>query len=325
MSSFQDLWKRLRSGSCADEASPSSPASTSSSANSGWNANGSSKNSSDSDSNTDEDDQKSEQSQSQLLRLKRRAQTEKARAAALLARQKRKHDTTRISQHPAFCFKPDLQPRPEINKPGHYDGTSYRRRIRVVYSWFKAWCTSLQSILHGCGVSGNHVFSVNIIDDSNFVLAEVMDGAPNWRKSRVISVMNIVESLIVNYNHEDESTGSDTECCRAFGVCTLHLCACHEQLQQSLGWNFALGSSHSWDRYPAALKSGDWRRMPSIISVYRDVSFAGTVWELTWSCWRTWGWPHIQNMRNQDSAIRSFPCWPSYAPYINAHWFAGHW
>lgn len=277
MSSFQDLWKRLRSGSCADEASPSSPASTSSSANSGWNANGSSKNSSDSDSNTDEDDQKSEQSQSQLLRLKRRAQTEKARAAALLARQKRKHDTTRISQHPAFCFKPDLQPRPEINKPGHYDGTSYRRRIRVVYSWFKAWCTSLQSILHGCGVSGNHVFSVNIIDDSNFVLAEVMDGAPNWRKSRVISVMNIVESLIVNYNHEDESTGSDTECCRAFGVCTLHLCACHEQLQQSLGWNFALGSSHSWDRYPAALKSGDWRRMPSIISVYRDVSFAGTV------------------------------------------------
>ena len=69
------------------------------------------------------------------LRQRRVAQTEKARAAALLARQKRKNPDS-IAKHPAYQFKPDLQPRPEINKPGTFTRTLHRRRLRVVFSWF---------------------------------------------------------------------------------------------------------------------------------------------------------------------------------------------
>ncbi|CAK9052150.1 unnamed protein product [Durusdinium trenchii] len=77
----------------------------------------------------------SESDAQELNRAKRRLRTEKARAAALLARQVKRAEAEKAklttSDHPAARFKPDLQPNPEINKPGNFSNTIHRRRIRV--------------------------------------------------------------------------------------------------------------------------------------------------------------------------------------------------
>lgn len=197
---FRNLWQRLST------AAPSSaPSATSSSGTSDDEESGSestvASHSSDVDSGEDED---ANNRDGLLLALKRRKQTEKARAAALLAKQRRRFERESwrpAPAHPAILYKPDLQPQPEINRPGNFTQTIHRRRLRVVFSWFQAWCSALGEFLRpiGIGGNGNHCFTVNIVDDSNFRLAQVLEGAPNWRGSRVISVMNLVQSIVVSY------------------------------------------------------------------------------------------------------------------------------
>lgn len=135
-------------------------------------------------------------SDSELLKLKRRAQTEKARAAALLARAKRKSQPSEEAPlHPAAMYKPDLQPRPEVNKPGHSSLPERWRRLRVVFSWMKAWCAALGSFLQSAGPTATHCFTTTVVDDTNMTLSEAID--TDWRKSRVVSVMNMMQSLVV--------------------------------------------------------------------------------------------------------------------------------
>lgn len=134
----------------------------------------------------------SESDAQELNRAKRRLRTEKARAAALLARQVKRAEAEKAklttSDHPAARFKPDLQPNPEINKPGNFSNTIHRRRIRVVYSWFKAWCTSLLSILQSCtNRNSSFCYTVNVVDDTSIRLADLISGVPQWRKSRMVS------------------------------------------------------------------------------------------------------------------------------------------
>lgn len=168
----------------------------------------------------------------ELAAFRRRARTEKARAAALVAREKRKMASTTVVEHPAKCFQPDLQPQPEINKPGNFSGVFHRRRWRVVYSWFRAWCASLSCYLKDLGSSASHCFTITVADDSNFVLSEVVEGAPQWRLSRVISVMNIVQAMVVAHQHEDDTTSTAETGCechehgthRAFLVHTPMIC-----------------------------------------------------------------------------------------------------
>ncbi|CAK9085767.1 Uncharacterized protein SCF082_LOCUS40615 [Durusdinium trenchii] len=123
----------------------------------------------------------SESDAQELNRAKRRLRTEKARAAALLARQVKRAEAEKAklttSDHPAARFKPDLQPNPEINKPGNFSNTIHRRRIRVVYSWFKAWCTSLLSILQSCtNRNSSFCYTVNVVDDTSIRLADLISG-----------------------------------------------------------------------------------------------------------------------------------------------------
>ena len=151
----------------------------------------------------------SESDTSELARLRRRARTEKARQAALLARQQRRQTAEQIPEHPAAHFKPDLQPNPEINKPGNFTGTIHRRRLRVVFSWFVSWCCKLREFLQKTDISPNHAFTVSIVDDTNMVLSQTVEGAPNWRKSRVVSVMNLVQSYVINYQETDKDPGSN--------------------------------------------------------------------------------------------------------------------
>lgn len=162
-------------------------------------------------------DAKGNQREVELVKLKRRVQTEKARAAAAVARAKRKASKYEDApEHPAARFKPDLQPRPEINKPGNYSLVLRWRRLRVVFSWFQAWCSSLEKFLNTSAATANHCFTTNIVDDTNMVLSDVIDGS--WLKSRVVSVMNNVESLVVCYKD-----GEDV-CHKTFMVHTPPVC-----------------------------------------------------------------------------------------------------
>eukprot|EP00438_Fugacium_kawagutii_P022410 Skav209131 [mRNA] locus=scaffold682:262010:265350:+ [translate_table: standard] len=119
----------------------------------------------------------------QLSKAARRLRTEKARASALLSKQRSRLEEQRnqnpLENHPAAHFRPDLQPSPETNRfaGGACSAPStHRRRVRVLYSWFKSWCASLLNYLQASTV--NHCFTVNIVDDTSMRLAETMPGAP---------------------------------------------------------------------------------------------------------------------------------------------------
>ena len=194
-----DLWKHLANRTASKDASPSQTGSDgdSSSNSSGY---------------TDNASQEDCQPSIQLDVLKRKARTEKARAAALLSRQRKRLEKEKpLEEHPAARFKPDLQPQPEINKPGNFTGTIHRRRLRVVYSWFKAWCFNLIKFLEGLVSKGSasHCFTVSVVDDSNFVLSQVVDGAPNWRKARVVPVMNLIQSMVIGYENATSASATD--------------------------------------------------------------------------------------------------------------------
>lgn len=165
---------------------------------------------SDNDNGGLESDQAASSRDCELRRLKRRAQTEKARAAAAVAREKRKAAKAEdVPEHAAARFKPDLQPEPEINRPGNYSLLMRWRRLRVIVSWFQAWCSSLERFLQT--PTANHCFTTNVVDDTNMVLSDVIDST--WLKSRVVSVMNSVQSLVVCYNDDNGD-----ECHRTFMV-----------------------------------------------------------------------------------------------------------
>ena len=194
-----DLWKHLANRTASKDASPSQTGSDgdSSSNSSGY---------------TDNASQEDCQPSIQLDVLKRKARTEKARAAALLSRQRKRLEKEKpLEEHPAARFKPDLQPQPEINKPGNFTGTIHRRRLRVVYSWFKAWCFNLIKFLEGLVSKGSasHCFTVSVVDDSNFVLSQVVDGAPNWRKARVVPVMNLIQSMVIGYENATSASATN--------------------------------------------------------------------------------------------------------------------
>ena len=67
-----------------------------------------------------------------------------------------------------------MQPRPEINKPGNHLKHLRLRRMRVVFSWFKAWCASIAHFVQG--INGSHSLVINVVDDSNCVLSQLVEG-----------------------------------------------------------------------------------------------------------------------------------------------------
>lgn len=151
------------------------------------------------------DESSQEENAEAIAAFRRRARTEKARMAAMLARQRRKlvaDPHAKTTAHAASSYRPLLQPRPEINKPGNHLKHLRLRRMRVVFSWFKAWCASIAHFVQG--INGSHSLVINVVDDSNCVLSQLVEGAPQWRKSRVVTVMNQVQSMVIQYSSSGE-------------------------------------------------------------------------------------------------------------------------
>lgn len=135
--------------------------------------------------------------------MKKQQQTHKARIRAIQAKSMRKLAKTanlNPPDHPAERYRRDVQVTSDLNRPGSVNVRF--RRLRLLISYFKGWAAALvlffQKFNDQCQVS--HTVLVSIIDDTNIRLAEIPDGAPQWRLSRVVSVMNAIQSLHVAYD-----------------------------------------------------------------------------------------------------------------------------
>lgn len=168
----------------------------------------SSTSSSDPDSSINESESESSSNKDELAELqavvKRRQQTEKARLNSIKARTLRKHAKhvdMKTCEHPAESFRKDITPDSDINRPGTVNIRF--RRLRLLFSWFKAWGRAVVSFFNEKTDKINHCILVSVVDDTNMRLSEIPDGAPQWRMARTVNVMNNVQNLVVNYDLED--------------------------------------------------------------------------------------------------------------------------
>ena len=141
--------------------------------------------------------------------LKRQSQTAKARAASLLSRGKKqlaRHAVLKPPAHPAESFKDDLEGSSAINQAGQYGKTVRFRRLRLLVSYVKAWCSAVVLFCQRLFGKIDHTIVTAIVDDTNVRLSEVPAGCSTWRMSRVVTVMNTVQKLVVS--HWEATTAS---------------------------------------------------------------------------------------------------------------------
>lgn len=133
---------------------------------------------------------------------RRRKQTEAAQKAAVAAKLKRKMAKELAilpRKSDAEHFIPDLQPNCELNKPGP-DQSSRKgrwRRLRLIFSYFKAACSAINSLFQE-DLNVSHVVSVSILDDTNVTLSKTVQG--QWQSSRVVTVLNNCQACTVCYD-----------------------------------------------------------------------------------------------------------------------------
>lgn len=157
----------------------------------------------------------SSSSQSENVELsafrKRQKQTAKARAESLKSRTRKKlakHAILNPPAHPAERFRHDLQANSDINKVGQHTHTDRLRRLRLLVSYVKAWCAALVGFFQKWAGLIDHTLVIAIVDDTNVKLSEIPAGASKWRMSRVATVMNVVQALVVSYRPDDANAAS---------------------------------------------------------------------------------------------------------------------
>ena len=232
--SVSDLWRRIcnpdlgqivpdDSCSCdSDENRPGCPASQSPSCESSESSSDTGPGSSQTESSSESEDSDSEPPIRMLSQIeRRRAQTEKARKAAIEAKMKKrltKHLVGALHIPPtnAEKYMPDLQHDSTLNKPGSYHpdpaighpAAIRKRRLRLIYSFFKATCAALNTLFQRGGI--RHCINSSVIDDTNVRLSQTVDGA--MKTARVVSVMNNVQGCMVTFEkqqQEGQESGTD--------------------------------------------------------------------------------------------------------------------
>ena len=160
----------------------------------------------------------------EIKRLKRKAQTGKARAVAkhnkLLQKHKKESFKTELkeSEHPAATFAKDVAPSKQSDKAtmnGSGTAADYgnvTRRLRLLWSWFVAFTTSLRSLIFGGRHDISHIINFCVIDDTNMKLG-AKQSAWNNGHSRVVAVMNNIQTLILRTRNQDSD--QDASKCQA--------------------------------------------------------------------------------------------------------------
>lgn len=145
-------------------------------------------------------------------KLKNQKKTAKARETVLMNKAKRKlaqQAQLKLPGHPAEEFRSLVQPESVLNQPG---GTGTRRfqRLRLLISFLKRWAATLVTFFSGTDSTESdegvpkpdisHTLITCVIDDTNMRLSSPsVPGANEIKKSRVVSVMNHVQQLILCY------------------------------------------------------------------------------------------------------------------------------
>lgn len=170
------------------------------------------------------------------LRARRQAQTVKARAASLVSRTLQKHECNFLPQpHPAQQYRHFLQPRAAASKgvSGELAAhTARKQRLRVLLSWLHQWCAALANFLRKTDqepAGSSSLIDIVVVDDTNVRLAETIPGAPHWMPSRVVTMMNMVQHLIVGF-----AASETPNCEKSFIVHTPFACLGKAD-QQNLG------------------------------------------------------------------------------------------
>lgn len=137
----------------------------------------------------------------ELEALKRKQRTEKARAQSLVNRALRKQQATDpiMPVHPADAFKEDLPPTSKLTKPGITTGFR-RQRLRLLWSWFSAVTGSIFSFLFSpeMKMKIRHSLNIVIVDDTNMTLRPSSKEFGRTKRSRVVSCMNNLQTLLFN-------------------------------------------------------------------------------------------------------------------------------
>ena len=135
--------------------------------------------------------------------LRKRKRTEKARAASLLSKAlKRKEKLETLPSHPADPFREDLRSSSELLRPG-IEAPDKRRRLRLLWSWFASFTSSIMAFLRDHSGRMQHAINVCIIDDTNMRLS--LDGPQ--KPSRVVSCMNNTQTVLFNAKTGQQDAG----------------------------------------------------------------------------------------------------------------------
>ena len=157
---------------------------------------------SDADDSSNDSSTSSSSAKSWEQKFRRQRQTAKARAASLLSRGMKKLAKDALLNppaHPAEKFRNDREATSQIHKPGQCHEVVRLRRLRLLVSYVKAWCASVLAFFQRLAGKVQHTIVIAIVDDTNIRLSEIPAGATGWRLSRVVTVMNTVQKLVVNY------------------------------------------------------------------------------------------------------------------------------
>lgn len=144
----------------------------------------------------------------ELEALKRKQRTEKARAQSLVNRALRKQQATDpiMPVHPADAFKEDLPPTSKLTKPGITTGFR-RQRLRLLWSWFSAFTGSIFSFLFSpeMKMKIRHSLNIVIVNDTNMTLRPSSKEFGRTKRSRVVSCMNNLQTLLFNVSLDNGS------------------------------------------------------------------------------------------------------------------------
>lgn len=139
-------------------------------------------------------------------RLKRQAQTAKARAASLVTRTRKrlaKNAILKPPDHKAEQFRPYVQPDTNLNDAGQWTRKARSTRLRLLVSYLRAWASVLINIFSSVEKSKDlkvhHTINTIITDDTNMRLSTETPDVKEWKSSRIVSVMNCVQALIISF------------------------------------------------------------------------------------------------------------------------------
>lgn len=129
-------------------------------------------------------------------RERRQARTAKARAAAISAKATRRlarQAVLALPEHPAGQYRDDVK----SNNSLIQGWSNQRRRVRLLMSYLKAWALAMVNVATQTGDRISHVLTTCVCDDTNMRLSSGVPDLPQWKMSRVISVMNLVQNVII--------------------------------------------------------------------------------------------------------------------------------